>query len=60
MYFENATLPLKDHVEYVIKRSAEETAHHAEIVVGNIFDIGVMEALSRTGFHIVHDVFVVI
>ena len=35
-------LPLKDHVQYVVKGSGEKTAHHAEIVVGNVLDVGVI------------------
>ena len=40
-------LPLKDLVQYVVKRSGKEIIHHAEIVVRDIFDVGVAE-LSRT------------
>ena len=42
-----ANLPLKDLVQYVVKRSGKEIIHHAEIVVCHIFDVGVAE-LSRT------------
>ena len=38
---------MKDLVQYVVKRSGKEIIHHAEIVVCDIFDVGVAE-LSRT------------
>ena len=51
---------MKDHVQNVVKGSGKETAHHAKIVVGNVLDVGVTEAFFRKGFHVVHDVVIVI